>query len=427
MHKLSALLLIIFVATIVSLSSRTKLSPIEMNLLPENSVMKRLNQVFLEIRASPAKVSVKTFDAFVKVIMKLLTDLQHQNVEHNKILVQMESKCNDEAKFRNKEIADANTAYQAAFASQKVCETKLSTAVRLEKETKSLLSDEQAKRKQRVSIRNHERKVFASEKAQYDDAVAFLKNFITMVRAKLNAGGILKTSFIEFSEQLLKHTAGLQKLEAAVPVLVMLSQLTSVPTPSVYTYNPDSNTAKSLVEKLNSLLNTLNVDLQTIINTENSRIVDFNAFIVKVDANIRQLVASLKTLALQILTNSACVKREQAIINTANAKRARNDNLAKKASKMCKEFADEALEAIRARGQEIQVVKQIMELLRVRFGTLPQNLLTYVASIEAGFAEYQNRTKLIAFNVYQKADIRENALGSSITAEAKLYEENKKF
>ena len=94
---------------------------------------------------------------------------------------------------------------------------------------------------------------------------------------------------------------------------------------------------------------------------------------------------------------------------------------------MCKEFADEALEAIRARGQEIQVVKQIMELLRVRFGTLPQNLLTYVASIEAGFAEYQNRTKLIAFNVYQRADIKENALGSSITAEAKLYEENKKF
>ena len=320
MHKLSALLLIIFVATIVSLSSRTKLSPIEMNLLPENSIMKRLNQVFLEIRASPAKVSVKTFDAFVKVIMRLLTDLQHQNVEHNKILVQMESKCNDEAKFRNKEIADANTSYNAAYASQKVCETKLSTAVRLDKETKSLLSDEQAKRKQRVSIRNHESKVFASEKAQYDDAVAFLKNFITMVKAKLNAGGILKTSFIEFSEQLLKHTAGLQKLESAVPVLVMLSQLTSAPTASVYTYSPDSNTAKSLVDKLNSLLNTLNVDLQTIINTENSRIVDFNAFIVKVDANIKQLVASLKTLALQILTNSACVKREQSVINTANAK-----------------------------------------------------------------------------------------------------------
>ena len=94
---------------------------------------------------------------------------------------------------------------------------------------------------------------------------------------------------------------------------------------------------------------------------------------------------------------------------------------------MCREFAQEAESAMRARENEIKVVKQIIDLLRVRFGALPANLTKYLASIEAEFKEYKNKTKLIAYTIYQKAHIDENVLGKDIAANANVYKTNKKF
>ena len=427
MQKFSALLFFLFIGTIMSLSSKSTLSPIEMNLLPQNSIMKRLNDVFLEIKAAPVNVTVKTFDAFVMVIMKLLSDLQQQNVEHAKILGVMQVKCGEESSFRSKEISDSNLSIKNAEASQNVCQAKLNKARTLRKTTKSLLADEQSKKKERTQIREKERLHFVSEKRQYDESIAFLASFITVVNKRFKEGGILSTSFVEFSEQLLRHVSGLSRLELALPVLIEMTQLSNPPAASVYSSAPDSKGAASLVEKLRNLLLTLQNDLQVIVNIETERVRDFNAFIVKVNQNIATLIVSLAKLKQQVAVTKACVEREKLIVQTALKKRERNASLAKKAENMCREFAQEAESAMRARENEIKVVKQIIDLLRVRFGALPANLTKYLASIEAEFKEYKNKTKLIAYTIYQKAHIDENVLGKDIAANANVYKTNKKF
>merc|ERR1712032_223757 len=98
-----------------------------------------------------------------------------------------------------------------------------------------------------------------------------------------------------------------------------------------------SDASKTLVTKLNALLDVMEADLEKIVN-------------------------------LEIKSNSECVARETAIIKEAAAKTARNSDLKEKAIKMCAKFVEEVKEAQAARRTEVGVVRQILNLMNVRFG-----------------------------------------------------------
>merc|ERR1712032_709962 len=51
-------------------------------------------------------------------------------------------------------------------------------------------------------------------------------------------------------------------------------------------------------------------DLEKIVNLENKRQADFNAFLIKVNKNIDDLRANIKQLLAQIKSNSECVARK---------------------------------------------------------------------------------------------------------------------
>lgn len=246
-----------------------------------------------------------------------------------------------------------------------------------------------------------------------------------MVRTKLG-GANTQTAFIQFSESLLKHTAGLKRLDAAVPVLVMLAQYTAAAAGDYKEFN-GSDAAKSLQDKLDYLLKTLQDDLSNIISVENQRVNDFNDFIVKVDANINALEKSIADLKQQITDMSACVLREGLIVSEATNKKSRNNDLAQKASDMCLKFAEEVAAAQKSREIEIGVIKEILTLLEIRFKTVPQKMLDYMVTIEAQFAEYANRTKFIVYTIYQRAALIEDLKGKDIVGDTKNYVENVKF
>jgi len=410
----------------VTLSSKNKLSPYESRLLPENSIMMRLNNIFIQLKNIDDSTSnVKTLNQFVEVIKGLFDDLDRDQKKHEEVLEQMNKQCSDEKSFRDLEVKDAEKAVNEATSSKKVCDEKLITAQKLKSETENLLNDEVAKKEQRTQIRATEQKIYASERTQYEEAITFLREFNILVATKLNQGNT-QASFVQFSENLLRHTAGLKRLDAAVPVLVMLAQYTSAAAGEYKQFN-GSDAAKNLQEKLDSLLKTLEEDLNKIIEIENQRVRGFTEFLVAVNKNIAALQASIEDLKQQIKNMQECVARESAVIAEASSKQSRNADLRDKALNMCIEFAKEVMAATKARKMEMNVIEEIIQLLKVRFGNIPQNLISYMESIKIRFAEYENTTKFIIVKYFERAALVENTLGKDIVADTKSYSENKKF
>jgi chromosome segregation ATPase len=408
------------------MTTKSKLSPFEESLLPQHSIMKRLNNIFVQLRdINDSTSNVKTYAAFTQVIQSLIDDLQRDTKKHYEVLEQMTNKCTAEDEFRDKEVKDARTAVSNATASRKVCQEHLDKALALLEQAQNLLAAEEQKKKERTEIREREHNIFLSEKAQYDQAIQFLREFIQMVADKFS-GNAAAPSFIQFSEELLRHTSKLGKVEATVPVLIMMSQYVAAQAGNYENWS-GSDASKTLTEKLNGLLATIESDLEKIVDLENKRQADFDAFLIKVNKNIEELKASIAQLRGQIKSNRECVARETAVINEANNKITRNSDLKEKAIKMCAKFVEEVKEAQNARRIEIGVVSQILNLMKVRFGKVPERMVNYLASVENGFAEYENKTKLIAYKVYKYMALNENALGKDITADTQAYVDNKKF
>merc|ERR1711957_1007746 len=161
-------------------------------------------------------------------------------------------------------------------------------------------------------------------------------------------------------------------------LLIMMSQYVSA-AKGDFTNWSGSDASKTLTAKLTSLLGVMEADLEKIVALENKRQADFAAFLLKVNKNIAELKANIKTLVAQIKSNTECV------------------------------------------------VRQTLNLMNVRFGKVPKRMVDYLDSVEAGFAEYENKTKLIAFKIYKYLALNENAMGKDITADTQAYVDNKKF
>jgi hypothetical protein len=420
MSKLFSLLFVLLVGTISSMTTKSKLSPFEENLLPQHSIMKRLNTLFVQLKdISDSSSKVKTYAAFTKVIQSLIDDLQRDTKKHEAVLEEMQKQCLAENQFREKEVADADKAKNNADASRKICQTHLAKAESLLSVAKNLLAAEEEKKRQRTEIRRKENEIFRREKAQYDQAIDFLREFNKLVANRFGNKN-RAAAFIEFSEDLLRHTAKIGKVEAAVPVLIMLSQYTSGARGDYKNFD-GAAASKNLVDRLNSLLATIEADLAKIVKIENDRERDFQAFLVLVNRNIADLKASIATLNAQITANKECIARETKVFDEASKKRLRNADLKERAIKMCAKFVEEVMEAQKARQTEVNVIRQILNLMNVRFGKVPQSMNDYLDNVEKGFKEYENKTKLIAFQIYKHITFNNNAHAADIVVNTDKY------
>merc|ERR1711957_551675 len=149
-----------------------------------------------------------------------------------------------------------------------------------------------------------------------------------------------------------------------VPVLIMMSQYVAAAKGDFNNWS-GSDASKTLTTKLVALNAVMEADLEKIVALENKRQADFAAFLLKVNKNIEDL--------------------------------------------------------------KVNVVRQILNLMNVRFGKVPKRMTDYLDSVEAGFAEYENKTKLIAYKIYKYMALNENEMGKDITADTKAYVDNKKF
>jgi len=334
----------------------------------------------------------------------------------------MMKQCLEEDEFRKKEVDTAQDSLNKANDARKKCDDSLKSAQKDLPELKAALATYEAELLAATTQREKENTSYKQRKADFEEAIAFLKDFIDYV-AKTLKGSFTAFSFVEHSEKLLRHATRLHRLSDAVPVLVALAtvQAPEVPTTNnVYAYNANQNVADKLKDTLNKLLQRLQADWKDNEDVESKALSAFTELKTKLENTINTLKTNIDRTEKQILAMTKCTQEEDAIIANAGAKLNRNGNLKDSASKMCGQFAKEFVEATKSRTEEIETINQILAIIEKRFGKIPQDIKSYLDSVESGWKAYQNSTGFKGFVEYQQVALAAHTAGSALVAAKSL-------
>lgn len=418
MQKFSA----IFFAILLSINvvSSLRLNPIDASMLPSHSIRARLTQMMVQVQQTD---SPKTIKAFLSEITGMMKKLQEEQAKHQEISDKMMAQCKDEEEFRTKAVAEAQEALNKSNEARNKCQVSLDESNKDLPELQSALETYETQLHNAEVQRKKEHEVYLKKKADYEEAISFLEDFIAYCKSKLTDFTAFKTtSFVEQSEKLLRHATRLGLLQHAVPVLVTLaSRQDGIPTThNNYNYVANQDIGNKLNEALNTLLKKIQSDWKDNEETEVKAQTAFNTLKAKLESAISTLQDNITRTKEQITSMTKCVKDEEAIEALANEKLTRNAGLKDSAKKMCDNFAGEFIKATEARMEEIKTVNEILGIVEKRFGTLPEDFKTYLKSIENGFTAYVNSTEFHKFVAYQEKHIADDARGKKLVSAKNL-------
>jgi len=210
----------------------------------------------------------------------------------------------------------------------------------------------------------------------------------------------------------------------AVEVFVALAQhpteLASGPGAHTnYSYKSQAKTVGTLKAHLQKLLNKLIVDSKQNDIDEAKAQAAFEkvkAALLKIIGKLKKDIGRTKT---QIKNMTACVASEGKIMATANSKLHRNSKLLDLAGKTCTDFTREFISATKNRLSEMQVISQILKIMRKRFGQLPNELVEYLRATKSGFKIYINSTQFHKYEDYVQKHVADNIHGKTLVDKAK--------
>jgi chromosome segregation ATPase len=385
-----------------------RLNPIDASMLPSHSIRARLSAMLVEVQTTE---NPKTIGNFLEQIRGMMTKLQAEQTKHQEISDKMMAQCQEEDKFRAKEVEDSKDALVRARAAKAKCQASLDSAEKDLPDLEAALANYQKELAQATAQREAEHKSYLERKQDFEQAIAFLTDFIKYV--KTNMSNFKSLSFVDKSQQLLRHASKLGLLTQVVPVLAALATRASddIPEHNHYAYNNNEDIANTLNNALNTLLKRIQADWKT---NEDIEIAAVNAFTIlkeRLVKAINSLENNIKRTKQQIVEMTTCIKNEASIISTANAKLSRNSELRESASKMCGEFAKEFVDATKSRLEEIETINEILAIIEKRFEKIPADLKAYLISVENGWREYQNSTNFKKFEQYVQKHVDDNSHG----------------
>jgi chromosome segregation ATPase len=362
--------------------------------------------------------SPKTIQRFLDEVTKMMTKLQDEQAKHQEISDKMFQQCTDEDAFRAKEVAVAADAFTRATDAEAKCQASLDSANEDLPELQSALQTYQNELAAAIAQRAAEHDTYSQRKADYEEAIAFLKDFQAYLQDQ--APEFNQASFVEKSEKLLRHATKLGLLAHAVPVLVALASRQDVPevptTHNNYNYASNQDLGAKLNDALNTLLTKLQSDWQVNEDTEVSAQGAFNTLQTQLQAAIATLEDNIDRTQDQITAMNKCVVDEDAVAQSASAKLNRNQSLQDSANQMCNQFATEFIDATNSRLDEIKSINEILAIIEKRFGELPADLKTYLASVEDGWTAYENSTAFQKFYDYQQQHTADDAHGADLNS-----------
>jgi len=210
----------------------------------------------------------RTIKSFLDEIVRMMKKLQDEQDKHKEISEKMMSQCKEEDEFRKKEVEAATDALNRGTEARNKCDTSLQSAKKDLPELESALNTYESELQKATEQRNREHEEYLKRKASYEEAIAFLKDFIEYCKTQLKDFSAF--SFVEKSEKLLRHATKLGLLQHAVPVLVALaSRQDEVPTThNNYNYAANQDIGKRLRDALDTLLARIEADWKDNEDTE---------------------------------------------------------------------------------------------------------------------------------------------------------------
>lgn len=358
----------------------------------------QLTQLLVQVESSEPTLSLSYVEESITKILNEITETQKR---HRDISNRMHSQCNDERKFRDSEISDANVAFKASGDALANCQTSLEQATtylpKLEEALRyfeELLKLKWAERKKYKEQSNKKKKTFKK-------AIRFVNNFEDLIREKRK---LLSTGFSQITEKLIKHMTKVGKLKETAPIFVEITNKTI----------GDEQLSKILII-LQDLKKEIYTDLQTFLKNERSDRLLFHKIQKEANRVIKQLKTNIEKTKSQIISMRICVSNESTIMYAASSKSSRNSKLLKLAEKTCVDFANEFITATKIRESELSMISQILEYVKKRFGEIDPKILQNLSNTSGNLRVYVNGHEFKAYQEYVKSKINDNLRGRALS------------
>jgi hypothetical protein len=381
-------------------------------MLPSKASMGSLVNIMVEVQT---ETDPKTIGGFVEQLRKMLNNLVEAQNKHKNIHEKMMKECFDEDRFRAKEVADAKLAMSRAALHKAKCKKSLKAAEKALPTLKSTLKTYRNELARATKEREEQNKSYKARKADYEEAIAFLEDFIKYVKQKLK-GHFKAFALVQFSENLLQHATKLGAISAAVPALVAIAEASYKASPVAHDYEFQANESlgAKLKQILEDLLALLKKDHRLNEEQEAKSVRIFLKYKARLLAVISTLVKNIKRTKKQINDMHRCIDHEARIFADASKKLSRNATLKANAIKMCNSFNNEFIDATKNRLDEIKTMKEILEIVARRFKNLPQDIISYLQDIENGWKAYINSTVFKKYVTYRRVQFVKNARGEEL-------------
>jgi len=176
---------------------------------------------------------------------------------------------------------------------------------------------------------------------------------------------------------MLIQAAKIRKVHMLAPVMAALAQI------ATNQLQADEGILDRVKELLRKFRNDVEVDYRTAEEEENTSIEEFNENKTRTEQTIANLEGQEESLGLELQALGKCILTQTGIIQTATAKRDRNQRLWDDATAMCTSFTNEYESASKGRKEELQLLEVIRTKVEEKFGKISE-------SVNETESEYEN-------------------------------------
>jgi len=389
MHTLSAIFLL-FLCSFNAIVSIRVVSSIDYK-AAQQKIQTQLTQLMMDAQADDTPL---TLDDFEKSIEKILTGVQETQDKHEEISKRMMSQCKEEETFRRSEIHDAKMSFQASSNALGKCQDSLDAATANLPKLKQAKRDYEKLLVEKTRERRRAHLVFEALQKDWAEAIVFLIDFNRVVRHTDDT-----TGFSQLTQTLIQHMAKVGKIAQLAPIFIEL------------TNKAGDDKLAGLSALVENLKNQLVVD-QKMAQVEEARQQKlFEELKENIHDILKALGKNIDRTSKQIVSMNACVASEKAIMYAAASKMSRNEKLLKLGLTTCTDFAKEFVSATKNRLAEINVLKQIIAIIKKRYGQLNPKMVGLINGMADDFVKYMNLPEFKAYQEYVKVRIAENKHG----------------
>jgi chromosome segregation ATPase len=324
------------------------------------SVVIFLTFLFIGSFANKVQITdVNAGDSLVDYIENLRAEVVEEQNAHQTLAESQDAECQNELKFRNSEVNDANNSLIASDTHLKKCEGALDQAntdldnlnAQLEVVQGQLSNLEDNRAAQLAAFQTHEQEHLDAITA-VDEAFDILGEF-----ENSNAAGVALLA------QLGKHITKQIKVSITskffmhyAPVIAFLAD-----TPKDVTVSAED--LAKLTELFQKLKDNLEASLATLRQTEEDDIASYNEQKGLFQSQIDTINAAIDNFAGYVVSMKRCIATETEVSSEASSKLSRNANILENTQAMCDAFDQEYADASAARKEKINNLQLLQELV----------------------------------------------------------------